>query len=368
MPRIKEQEINAKIERNRKLAAETSNRNQEILARTDAIVHWSVDREPLQALDFDENTNFAEASQNQKALEENVAVLIHGLDQVTSSFGDEFKSMSETTTGERLMGFFSRRKAEAMRSERVRNTDLRANLDRLIEKSNSLAVLLREGREQTEAARNTLAADFPKVREQITATARARTEVEAEIADIERRRDAIASEIRDVVSDEDKRRMETAYAELATALNQANGRRQSLTATEQSLERYSNQYANYMQSLDAQLAAQETLINKLELDSEKRALLYTALGQSIKLTAQQDIAHRVNEIGTATDAFAETLMANNKQASENKLASMFEAHQAWMTASENISRSNAESDRRFKERFSAVIGDMDARTQFVDKA
>jgi hypothetical protein len=368
MPRVNEQEIATSIETNRKLAARTLERNRKIQERTEAVVGWSVDQEPLEAMDFSEETTFDEARKNQTALENNVAVLIHGLDQVTSSFGDEFKTMTESTVGERVMGFLSKRKAEAMRSERVRNTDLTSNLERLISKSNSLSVLLREGREQTEEVRNALAADFPKIREQIAVTARKRMEIEASIVDLETRRGDIEHRMKDVTDDVQKRELETQYAKLATELNQANGKRQSLTATEQSLERYSNQYQNHLQTLDTQLAGQETLIDKLEVDSEKRSFLYAALTQSIKLNAQQDVAHRVNEIGQATDAFAERLMANNKQASENKMISMFESHKEWMAKTEEISARNADSDAKFKERFSGVIEDMDNRTQFVQRA
>ena len=367
MARIREQDIQKSIDKNRKLVDETVTRNKKIQERTEKVIGWSIDDEPLHQLDFSEETTFEEARGNQKALTENVAILIHGLDQATSAFGDDFKTMSETTFGERMMAIISKRKAEAMRSERVRNTDLTANLDQLIEKSNALAVLLREGREQTETTRQALFEDFPKIREQIKATATERLEVEEKIEDIKRQRADIEIAFKDVANDIEKRKLETQYAELNTDLNKTDGRRQSLTATEQSLDRYSSQFQNYLASLDTQLAAQETLIDKLELDSQKRALLYSALGQSIKLTSQQDVAHRVNEIGTATDAFAEKMMSNNKQASENKMIDMFESHKQFMEASEQVSRANAESDKRFKERFSGVIEDMDQRVLFVEK-
>ena len=39
------------------------------------------------------------------------------------------------------------------------------------------------------------------------------------------------------------------------------------------------------------------LINKLQTDTKQRVVLYDALTKSLKTAQQQDVAHRINEIG-----------------------------------------------------------------------
>lgn len=46
-------------------------------------------------------------------MEANIADMIIGLEDITNSFGDEFKNMQECTVGEKLIGFFSKTKAQS---------------------------------------------------------------------------------------------------------------------------------------------------------------------------------------------------------------------------------------------------------------
>ncbi len=52
-----------------------------------------------------------------------------------------------------------------------------------------------------------------------------------------------------------------------------------------------------MDSLNNQLAAQQTLINKLTIDTEQRVVLYKALEELVETAAQQDVAHKINTLG-----------------------------------------------------------------------
>ena len=62
-------------------------------------------------------------------------------------------------------------------------------------------------------------------------------------------------------------------------------------------------------SLQNQAATQMVLINKLQTDTKQRVVLYDALSKSLKTAQQQDVAHRINEIGVKTDQEAQTAMA-----------------------------------------------------------
>jgi hypothetical protein len=81
------------------------------------------------------------------------------------------------------------------------------------------------------------------------------------------------------------------------------------------------------------------LINKLQTDTKQRVVLYDALTSSLKTAQQQDVAHRINEIGVKTDQEAQTAMAAIGAATNDKMADMLEAHEAtWSLPGRSWSR------------------------------
>jgi hypothetical protein len=73
------------------------------------------------------------------------------------------------------------------------------------------------------------------------------------------------------------------------------------------------------------------LINKLQTDTKQRVVLYDALtSKSLKTAQQQDVAHRINEIGVKTDQEAQTAMAAIGSATNDRMADMLEAHEDHM--------------------------------------
>jgi hypothetical protein len=68
-------------------------------------------------------------------------------------------------------------------------------------------------------------------------------------------------------------------------------------------------FQTFVDSLNNQIAAQNTLINKLTIDTEQRIVLYKALEDSLKTAAQQDVAHKINTLGSRVDTAAEETMA-----------------------------------------------------------
>ena len=60
-------------------------------------------------------------------------------------------------------------------------------------------------------------------------------------------------------------------------------------------------FQTFVDSLNNQIAAQATLINKLTIDTEQRIVLYKALEDSLKTAAQQDVAHKINTLGSQVD-------------------------------------------------------------------
>ena len=95
-------------------------------------------------------------------------------------------------------------------------------------------------------------------------------------------------------------------------------------AKSQTLERYIEKGKTWIDSLQNQAATQMVLINKLETDTKQRVVLYDALTKSLKTAQQQDVAHRINEIGVKTDQEAQSAMAGIGAATNQKMADMLQ--------------------------------------------
>ena len=92
-------------------------------------------------------------------------------------------------------------------------------------------------------------------------------------------------------SQKDRTQLEGERSVLATEYNERQAKEQELLAESQTLERYTSMFQTFVDSLNNQIAAQATLINKLTIDTEQRIVLYKALEDSLKTAAQQDVAH-----------------------------------------------------------------------------
>ena len=103
--------------------------------------------------------------------------------------------------------------------------------------------------------------------------------------------------------------LESDRSELAIEYNQAQAKEQELLAASQTLERYTSMFQTFVDSLNNQIAAQKTLINKLSIDTEQHIDLYKSLEDLLKTSAQQDVAHQINTIGSRVDSAAEETMA-----------------------------------------------------------
>ena len=104
-------------------------------------------------------------------------------------------------------------------------------------------------------------------------------------------------------------KLETELAELNAKYNELVQSEQVKLAKSQTLERYIEKGKTWIDSLQNQAATQMVLINKLEKDTKQRVVLYDALTKSLKTAQQQDVAHRINEIGVQTDQEAQSSMA-----------------------------------------------------------
>jgi hypothetical protein len=149
--------------------------------------------------------------------------------------------------------------------------------------------------------------------------------------------------------------LEAERSKLATEYNEKQAKEQELLAESQTLERYTSMFQTFVDSLNNQLAAQNTLINKLTIDTEQRIVLYKALEDSLKTAAQQDVAHKINTLGSQVDTAAEETMAGIGAASQKHIGDLLEMHEKNMLATQDIQRRKKLADDAFARRFQQVL-------------
>jgi hypothetical protein len=150
-------------------------------------------------------------------------------------------------------------------------------------------------------------------------------------------------------------KLEGERSKLATEYNQQQAKEQELLAESQTLERYTSMFQTFVDSLNNQIAAQQTLINKLEIDTEQRVVLYKALEDSLKTAAQQDVAHKINTLGNKVDTAAEETMAGIGAAAQSHIGDLLEMHEKNMTSTKDIQRRKKLADDAFARRFEEVL-------------
>ncbi len=307
-------------------------------------------------VNFDiENARIQDVLAQQKAMETNIADLIIGLEDATNVFGAEFESMKSYTGYEKFIGIFSKQKAQRMRTDRVRNMSLAGNLQELLGKSDTIVGILREQRgilDQRYKSSETSLVQVIERRKQTVANLEATqariNELNPQLLDIENR---IAAS-----TDQGQRtQLEGERSAMATEYNQLQAKEQELLAESQTLERYTSMFQTFVDSLNNQIAAQNTLINKLTIDTEQRIVLYKALEDSLKTAAQQEVAHRINTLGSQVDTAAEETMAGIGAAAQRHIGDLLEMHEKNMVATQDIQRRKKLADDAFARRFQSVL-------------
>jgi len=343
----------AQIEESQKQVAETQARMTALTARIEAA---RVKAGAGQDITLDiENATLADVQAHADAMNANIAELIMGLDDVTAGFSRDFDQMRTKTGWESFVGVFARGKSEAMRQERLRSASIDAKLQDLIGKSDVIVRLL-------EGQLAVLNEQKDKVETNLVETL---TDREATVAGLEAVRAEIAALDPKVIELENKIAVEqdaSARTRLESELADLNVRHNALVQDEQvriaksqTLERYIEKGKTWVDSLQNQAATQMVLINKLQTDTKQRVVLYDALTKSLKTAQQQDVAHRINEIGVKTDQEAQTAMAGIGAATNQRMAEMLEAHEGHMVFARKVLEQKAKADERFARRFAAIV-------------
>ncbi|MBN7775055.1 hypothetical protein R2G56_03040 [Nitratireductor aquimarinus] len=322
------------------------------LARTD---------EKIGQADFDiENARIQDVLSQQKVMEANIADLIIGLEDATNVFGSEFESMKSYTGWENFIGIFSKQKKQRMRTERVRNMSLSGNLQELLAKSDTITGILQDQKQVLQDRYKTSETSLGQVIERRKSTMTNLETTQKRIEELNPMLLDIENRIAASTNQKDRTELEGERSKLATEYNEAQAKEQELLAESQTLERYTSMFQTFVDSLNNQIAAQSTLINKLTIDTEQRIVLYKALEDSLKTAAQQDVAHRINTLGSQVDNTAEETMAGIGAAAQRHIGDLLELHEKNMVTTADIQRRKKLADDAFARRFEDVMKKHDA--------
>lgn len=342
--------LDQQITESQRQVAEMQTKMTEVTARLDQVSKSAT--EP--SIDI-ANATLQDVHQHTEAMNANIAELIMGLDDVTAGFSREFEEMRSKTGWESFVGVFARGKAEAMRQERLRAASIDDKLQDLISKSDVITRLLQGQLDlineqkakvetnltETLAERETTVDRLESLREQIKAMDPKLIELENKVAT--------------TTDASDRTRFETELAHANRDYNALVQDEQVALAKSQTLERYIEAGKTWVDSLQNQAATQMVLINKLQTDTRQRVVLYDALTKSLKTAQQQDVAHRINEIGVKTDQEAQAAMAAIGTATNDKMADMLEAHGDHMVFARKVLEEKAKADERFARRFGEIV-------------
>ncbi|MCO6185391.1 hypothetical protein [Rhizobium sp. L1K21] len=302
-----------------------------------------------------ENARIQDVLKQQKVMEANIADLIIGLEDATNVFGEEFESMKTFSGYEKFVGIFSKQRAQRMRTDRVRNMSLAGNLQELLAKSDTIVGILREQKSVLEERYANSETSLKQVIERRKSTLDALEQTQKRIEELNPMLMDIENKIASSTDQQTRADLESERSAMATEYNQMQAKEQELLAESQTLERYTSMFQTFVDSLNNQIAAQNTLINKLTIDTEQRIVLYKALEDSLKTAAQQDVAHRINTLGSQVDTAAEETMAGIGAAAQSHIGDLLEMHEKNMLSTQDIQRRKKLADDAFARRFKDVM-------------
>lgn len=302
-----------------------------------------------------ENATLEDVAKHTDLMNANIAELIMGLDDVTAGFSAEFNEMRTKTGMESFIGIFSPAKAESMRQERMRAATIDDKLQDLISKSDVIVKLLQGQLDLLNVQKTRVEGNLASTLVEREETVAALEAVRAEVAALDPRLIALENKIAVEQDAAARTKLETELATLNARHNALVQDEQVKLAKSQTLERYIEKGKTWVDSLQNQAATQLVLINKLQTDTKQRVVLYDALTSSLKTAQQQDVAHRINEIGVKTDQEAQTAMAAIGAATNDRMADMLEKHADHMVFAREILEQKAKADERFARRFAAIV-------------
>lgn len=346
-------DFDAQVQESQKQVAEAQAKIAELSSRIETARSKMKSGDDI-AIDI-ENATLDDVHAHTEVMNANIAELIMGLDDVTAAFSKDFDEMRSKTGWESFVGIFSRSRAEAMRQDRMRTASIDDKLQDLIAKSDVITRLLQGQLDVLNTQKDRVETNLTETLDEREFTVQELENTRAEILGMDPKIIELENRISVEQDAAARTRLETELADLNKTYNALVQQEQVKLAKSQTLERYIEKGKSWVDSLQNQAATQMVLINKLQTDTKQRVVLYDALTKSLKTAQQQDVAHRINEIGVETDKEAQSAMAAIGTATNQKMADMLEAHEGHMVFAREVLEAKAKADERFARRFQQIV-------------
>ena len=315
-----------------------------------------------------ENASLDDVHAHSDLMNANIAELIMGLDDVTAGFSKEFDSLRAKTGWEKFVGIFSKQRAESLRQERIRTMSIEKKLQDLIAKSNTIQAMLQEQLVELDGHKKRVEANLQTTLSDREAAIDTLEQIKGEITALDPQIIELENKLSVATDPKERARLESELAGVNSRHNELAQLEQVKISESQTLERYIEKGKTWMDSLQNQIATQMVLLNKLQTDTKQRVVLYDALSKSLKTAQQQDVAHKINEIGVATDKEAQVAMAAIGAATNSKMAEMLESHDEHIVFARKVLEEKAKADERFARRFEEIVKKHDANAYVAEGA
>jgi predicted nucleic acid-binding Zn-ribbon protein len=348
----------AQIEQSKKEVAEAQSKISELSSRIDT-ARSKMSQGTDISLDI-ESASLDDVHAHTDLMNANIAELIMGLDDVTAGFSKDFDSMRSKTGWEKFVGIFSKQRAESLRSERIRAATIEDKLQDLIAKSNTIQAMLQEQLNELGRHKNQVEGNLQRTLADREAAVETLEQIKAEITALDPTIIELETKLSVATDAKERSKLESELSKVNSRHNELAQLEQVKLSESQTLERYIEKGKTWMDSLQNQIATQMVLLNKLSTDTKQRVVLYDALSKSLKTAQQQDVAHKINEIGVATDKEAQVAMAAIGAATNNKMAEMMESHEEHIVFARKVLEEKAKADERFARRFEKIVEKHDA--------
>lgn len=350
--------FDTQIEQSKKEVAEAQTRIAELSARIDT-ARSKMSQGTDISLDI-ENASLDDVHAHSDLMNANIAELIMGLDDVTAGFSKDFDGLRSKTGWEKFVGIFSKQRAESLRAERVRAASIEDKLQDLIAKSNTIQAMLQDQLNELGHHKNKVEGNLQTTLADREAALETLEQIKSEITALDPQIIELEGKLAVTTAPKERAKLESQLAKLNSRHNELAQLEQVKLSESQTLERYIEKGKTWMDSLQNQIATQMVLLNKLTTDTKQRVVLYDALSKSLKTAQQQDVAHKINEIGVATDKEAQVAMAAIGAATNNKMAEMMESHEEHIVFARKVLEEKAKADERFARRFEDIVKKHDA--------
>jgi predicted nucleic acid-binding Zn-ribbon protein len=359
-------DFETQIERSKAEVAEAQSKIAELSARIDN-ARAKMSQGTDITLDI-ENASLDDVHAHSDLMNANIAELIMGLDDVTAGFSKDFDSLRAKTGWEKFVGIFSKQRAESLRQERIRTMSIEKKLQDLIAKSNTIQAMLQDQLNELGVHKTKVEGNLQKTLTDREAAVDTLEQIKGEIQALDPQIIELENKLSVATGAKERAKLESELATVNARHNELAQLEQVKLSESQTLERYIEKGKTWVDSLQNQIATQMVLLNKLQTDTKQRVVLYDALSKSLKTAQQQDVAHKINEIGVATDKEAQVAMAAIGAATNSKMAEMLESHDEHIIFARKVLEEKAKADERFARRFEEIVKKHDANAYVSDGA